>query len=198
MNYLTQYYKNRTIQLQEEVVRLTTLVESKNIHSLNEGTQIGDLIAKYGGYAAYMAEVAAGRIKGWWETVSPQDMIETGVGVMLPMASIPGELLYHGTLAAQNYNLEQAAYDIVVHFASKYRYPIPTIEEWRNAGSPTGGSLYPWFKSQYPNNTNGAEAIHRHYHPEPYEPMGPPAPTQTRPSTTPPNDGRDAFGNRLG
>jgi hypothetical protein len=169
MNYLTQYYKNLSEQLEEKVFNLTALVESRNIHSLNEGTQIGDLIARYGSYAAYMAEVAAGRIKGWWDTVTPQDMTETGVGVMLPWASLPGELLYHGTVAAHDYNMEQAAYDIVVHFASKYRYPIPTIEEWRNAGSPTGGSLYPWFKRQYPNNTNGAEAIHRHYHPNTYD-----------------------------
>lgn len=36
MNYLTQYYKNLSEQLEEKVVHLKTLVESKNIHSLNE------------------------------------------------------------------------------------------------------------------------------------------------------------------
>jgi|688.fasta_scaffold25308_5 hypothetical protein len=196
MDYLTQYYKNRTVQLQEELIRLTTLVESRNIHSLNEGSIIDYFTKQYGTYALYLAAVAAGHVKGWWETVTPEDMIMTGVSIALPMQAIPYELMGQDMQTSVGEQADRENFKIVAAFARRFGYPKISMEDWIAAGRPRGDQMAYWFSSTYPSNIKQVPGIINHQ--LEYEPMGPPAPTQTRPTQTPPNNVGGGLGQQWG
>ncbi len=181
MDYLTQYYKNRTVQLQEEVVRLTTLVEATNGYQamINYWTQ------QYGTYALYLAAVAAGHVRGWWETVTPEDLIMAGVSIALPMQAVPYELMGQEMQTGAIEISDKMNYERVVRFARNNGYPRPTMEEWIAAGRPRGDQLAYWFYTTYPSDIEQIPGVIDHQ--LEYEPMGPPAPTPatSTPSTVP-------------
>ena len=192
MDYLTQYYKNRTIQLQEEVVRLTSLVEATNGYQaiINYFTQ------QYGTYALYLAAVAAGHVQGWWETVTPTDILMTGVGVALPMAAVPFEAMGQDMQTTVVEQSDRMNFKAVAAFARKYGYPKISMEDWIAAGRPRGDQMALWFYNTYPSTIKEIPGIINHQ--LEYEPMGPPAPTQTRPSITPPNNAGGGLGQQMG
>ena len=187
MDYLTQYYKNLSEQLEEKVVHLKTLVESKNIHSLNEGSIIDSLTKQYGTYALYLAAVAAGHVKGWWETVTPEDMIMTAVDVALPLEAVPFQLAGQNMQTTLGEQADRENFKQVAAFARRFGYPKISMEEWIAAGRPRGDQMAYWFSSTYPSTIKEIPGIINHQ--LEYEPMGPPAPTQTKPTQTSVNNG---------
>jgi hypothetical protein len=182
MDYLTQYYKTRSEELQEKVFHLTKLVESKNIHSLNESSLINYFTKKYGTYAAYLAAVAAGHIKGWWETVTPEDMVMTGVSIAVPAEAIAFEAMGQDMQTTLGEHSDRENFKIVAAFARRFGYPKISMEDWIAAGRPSGDQMAYWFSSTYPSNIKQIPGVINHQ--LEYEPMGPPAPTQTRPPPT--------------
>jgi hypothetical protein len=192
MDYLTQYYKNRTVQLQEEVVRLTTLVEATNGYQamINYWTQ------HYGTYALYLAAVAAGHVRGWWETVTPEDMIMTGVSIALPAEVIAHEAMGQDMQTVLGEKADQENFKIVAAFARRFGYPKISMEDWIAAGRPRGDQMAYWFSSTYPSTIKQVPGVINHQ--LEYVPMGPPAPTQTKPIQTLPNTGGGGLGQQWG
>jgi hypothetical protein len=179
MDYLTQYYKNRTVQLQEEVVRLTTLVEATNVYQqiINYYTQ------QYGTYALYLAAVAAGHVTAWWNTITPWDVLSTGLMIAAPAAALPSELLDVQGMGEWgiSFPTDKRYYNQAIKFAAKHGYPKPTMEEWIAAGRPVGEQLPLWFFTTYPSDIEQIPGVIDHQ--LEYEPMGPPSPTA--PTSTP-------------